>query len=102
MRTLLEVTADWWYWITLVFGIVAVPAFFRRSRPEFADRIIVGITLLTLIAIPLELYGYTRFHVPLLPFQAIAAAVTIVAIVDRRPRRSTPPPAARTAEAPAP
>jgi 4-amino-4-deoxy-L-arabinose transferase-like glycosyltransferase len=101
-RTLLEVTADWWYWITLVLAVVGVPAFFRRSRPELADRVIVGVTLLTLVAIPLELYGYTRFHVPLLPFQAIAAAVTIVAIVDRRPRRSTPPPAARTAEAPAP
>ena len=102
VRTVLEVTADWWYWITLALAVAAVPAFFRRSRPALGDRVIVGITLLTLIAIPLELYGYTRFHIPLLPFQAIAAAVTIVAIVDWRSRRSAPRPAARTAAVPAP
>ena len=102
VRTILQVTADWWYWITLALAIVAVPAFFRRSRPELADRVVVGITLLTLVAIPLELYGYTRFHVPLLPFQAIAAAVTIVAIVDWRARRSALPPAARREATPAP
>ena len=101
-RTVLEVTADWWYWITLVLAACALPAFFRRSGPERADRLAVGITLLTLIAIPLELYGYTRFHVPLLPFQAIAAAVTIVAIADRRGRRSGSPRAARRTAAPAP
>ena len=102
LRTTLRLVADWWYWLTLGLAVVAVPAFFRRRHPALAYRVAVGLTMLTLLAIPLELYGYTRFHLPLLPFQAIAAAVTIVALADRRARRWAPPPAARTAATQAP
>ena len=82
LRTALRLVADWWYWMTLAAAVVAVPAFFRRPRPQRADGVIVGLTMLVLLAIPLELYGYTRFHLPLLPLQAIAAGVTIVALLD--------------------
>ena len=102
LRTALRLTSDWWYWITLGLAVFAVPAFFRRTRPQLGDRVIVGLTTLVLLAIPLELYGYTRFHLPVLPFQAIGAAVTIGAVLDRRARRSARPTATRTTAVPAP
>jgi hypothetical protein len=82
LRTSLRLIADWWYWATLVLAALAVPRFFRRRDPRLGDRVILGLTAGALIAIPLELYGYTRFHIPVLPFQAIAAAVTLVAGAD--------------------
>ncbi|HEV3226981.1 MAG TPA: glycosyltransferase family 39 protein [Acidimicrobiales bacterium] len=88
LRTSLRLSADWWYWITLALAVFAVPALFRRGTPNRSDRLIVGLTAAALIAIPLELYGYTRFHIPLLPFQAIAAAFTIVAVRDLAARRA--------------
>jgi hypothetical protein len=57
LRTALRLVADWWYWITLGLTVVAVPAFFRRAAAQLGDRVIVGLTMLVLIAIPLELYG---------------------------------------------
>ena len=60
----------------------------RRDGPERVERLTIALTALALTAIALELYGYTRFHVPLIPFQAMAAAVTLDAIVGRRDRRS--------------
>ena len=102
LRVALKFVANWWYWITLALAALGVPAFVRRSRPELGNRLIVGLTAAILIAIPLELYGYTRFHIPVLPFQAIAAAVTVAGALDRRARRSEPRTAARTAATPAP
>ena len=102
VRTILRLVADWWYWITLALAAIAAPSFFRRSRPARDDRMILGLTTLVLLLIPLELYGYTRFHVPLLPLQAIGAAVTLTLAADWRARRSALPPAARTTAAPVP
>ncbi|HMC70001.1 MAG TPA: hypothetical protein VKJ07_12670, partial [Mycobacteriales bacterium] len=102
LRTALRLVADWWYWITLGLAAAGVPAFFRRATPHRGDRLIVGLTAAMLMAIPLELYGYTRFHLPVLPFQAMAAAVTIVGALDWRARRSARPTPTRTAAAPGP
>jgi len=74
LRTILGRTADWFFYATLALAAAGVLAFFRGHRPE---RLFVGIALLSLLAAPLSLYGNTRFHVPALPFLAIAAAIPL-------------------------
>jgi hypothetical protein len=47
------------------------------------------VALLGLVAIPLGLWGNVRFHVPVLPFMAMVAAVPLSRI--RRPGRRPDP-----------
>lgn len=94
LRGGLRVAADSWYWLTLALALPGLFAFWRRAGPHRDERLIVLLAGLSLFAVALELYGYTRFHVPVLPFQAIAAAVTSVVVVDwvsaRRSRSERP------------
>jgi 4-amino-4-deoxy-L-arabinose transferase-like glycosyltransferase len=76
LRRVLRVTSNALFFVTLPLAIVGLVAFFRDRRP---DRLLVGLAALSLLALPLVLYGNPRFHVPLLPFQAMAAAVTMTA-----------------------
>jgi hypothetical protein len=91
-RTTVRLVSDYWYWLTLGLAALALPSFLRRSSPSFGDRLLVALVAASLIAIPLELYGYTRFHIPALPFQAIAAAITLVYGSDLLRRRADPRP----------
>lgn len=84
LRSVLELTADWWYWLALALAVVGIPVAIRSRDGTKVDRASVLLTAAVLIAIPLELYGYTRFHIPVVPFQAMLAAVTLVWFVDRR------------------
>ena len=56
--------ADWWYWITLALAVPTIPVFFVRRCRRRLERLLVGLTATLLTLIGLELYGYTRFHVP--------------------------------------
>lgn len=89
LRDGLRWVADSWYRVMLLLALAGLPAFVRRATPRPRDRVLVLLTAAVLIAIPLELYGYTRFHIPAIPFQAIAAALTLVWIADRLPRRQS-------------
>ena len=48
---------------TLPLAVLGLVSFFRGRRP---DRLLVGLAALSLLVIPLLLYGNPRFHVPLL------------------------------------
>jgi hypothetical protein len=82
LRSALRVVADSWYWVTLALAVPGMVAFARRAGPHRDERLVVLLAGLSLFVVTLELYGYTRFHVPVLPFQAIAAAVTSVVLFD--------------------
>jgi 4-amino-4-deoxy-L-arabinose transferase-like glycosyltransferase len=84
-RVPLVVVANLYYWIVAILGLVAVPKLWRDAR-----RLFVLIVAASLAAVPFFLYGLVRFHVPLLPFLALGAAVTIEPIVSRR-SAGTPP-----------
>ena len=56
-------------------AIAGLVFLFRGSHP--AQRRIVAVATISLLAIPLLLWGNQRFHFPLLPFMAILAAATL-------------------------
>ncbi len=89
-RTILGRTADWFFYAVLVLAAVGLPAFFRSRRP---GRLFVAIAMLSLLAVPLGLWGNPRFHVPVLPFMAVAAAVLLTRLRSRKMRRPGPTPA---------
>jgi 4-amino-4-deoxy-L-arabinose transferase-like glycosyltransferase len=88
LRTVLRRLADWYFYTTGVLAVVGLPALFRRGdrRPE---RLIVLIALATLVIVPLGLWGTPRFHVPALPFAAVAAAVPLSRVTSRLRDRAT-------------
>jgi len=60
---------------------LAVPGIVLAGiRSPRAERWLVGSTFFSLFAIPLTLYGNPRFHVPLAPFGALAAAASVMAV----------------------
>jgi 4-amino-4-deoxy-L-arabinose transferase-like glycosyltransferase len=85
LRTTLTWIADWYFYVVGAVGLVGLPLLLNR-RP---DRLFVGLALLSLVAVPLGLYGYNRFHVPWLPFLAgTAAAATTRVLAGRRAARA--------------
>jgi 4-amino-4-deoxy-L-arabinose transferase-like glycosyltransferase len=84
LRTILTRTADGFFYAMLVLGAIGLPAFFRDRRPA---RLLVVIAMLSLIVVPIGLWGTPRFHMPVLPFLAVSAAVTLTRLpLGRRPR----------------
>ena len=81
-RVPLVVLADAYYYVVAILGLIAIPRLWRDAR-----RLFVLIVAASLAAVPFFLYGLVRFHVPLLPFLALGAAVTI----DGARRRSRGP-----------
>ena len=71
----LSSTADWFFYAVLVPATIGLVFLF--VGPRAPERRIVAVATLSLLAIPLLLWGNQRFHVPLLPFMAILAAATI-------------------------
>jgi hypothetical protein len=71
----LSSTADWYFFVVLVPAIAGLVCLFRG--PHAAERRLVAVATLSLLAIPLLLWGNQRFHFPLLPFMVILAAATI-------------------------
>jgi 4-amino-4-deoxy-L-arabinose transferase-like glycosyltransferase len=89
LRTILTRTADWFFYAALVLGAIGLPALFRGRRPE---RLVVAVAVLTLLVVPLGLWGNPRFHLPLLPFLAVTAAVPLARLRLRRAPGPRPAP----------
>jgi hypothetical protein len=79
VHTALAWVADWFFWVTFALGAVGLVGLLRRGdrRPE---RLLVAVGLLFLLLLPIELWGNVRFHIPALPFAAIAAAAVPLAL----------------------
>lgn len=93
VRTSLNLVANAYFFALLPPALVGLVLLGRKPRP---DRILVIAAIVSLLGIPLVLWGNVRFHFPLLPFIAMAAAVPLGRIArfrradgDRRhrPRR---------------
>jgi 4-amino-4-deoxy-L-arabinose transferase-like glycosyltransferase len=80
LRRLLEIIADGYFFVALALSVLAVPAFIGRRRPW---RLFFLLAALALAVQPLIFFGDPRFHVPVLPFMAVFAAVTLVRARDR-------------------
>jgi 4-amino-4-deoxy-L-arabinose transferase-like glycosyltransferase len=78
VRGVLTTLGDAYFFAIALLAVFSLPLFFGRRR---GARLFVVLTGFGLFAIPLELYGLPRFKVPLAPFLALGAAVTIVRIV---------------------
>jgi hypothetical protein len=78
-REVLEWLADTWWVSMALLGALGAGSILRRDRP---DRLLVGVTAIGLLLVPLGLYGLPRFKVPLAPFLAIGAAVSLLRLVD--------------------
>lgn len=90
LRTVLSRTADWYFYVTIGLAVLGVPSFLRTPRRP--ERVLVLTAMVTLFLVPLTLWGNTRFHMPFLPFAAIAAAVTLSWLWGHaRPRASVKP-----------
>ena len=86
-RQVLSTTADVYYFAIGGLALAGLVPIVSRRRP--ADIIVIG-SGLVLIAVPLLLWGNPRFHLPVLPFLAVAAAVAIdsgrrLLLADRSP-----------------
>jgi len=57
-----------------VLGVLAVPAFVRRGRPWHLFFLLAAAALAVQ---PVIFFGDPRFHVPVLPFIAVLAAVAL-------------------------
>jgi asparagine N-glycosylation enzyme membrane subunit Stt3 len=80
LRRALEVVADAYFFVALVLSVLAVPAFVERRRPWRLFFLLAG---LAIAVQPLIFFGDPRFHVPVLPFMAVLAAVTLTRARDR-------------------
>jgi len=93
-RTFYERASDWYFLVVLAAALVGLPWLVRRSpRPE---RRLVLALMVSLLAIPLLLWGNPRFHIPLTPFLALSAA----AVLTSRSPASPAPAVAGASEAP--
>ena len=75
VRRVLTTVADIWFAVVMIAGVVGLVLLCRgwRRRPSQA---LVVVSALALLALPSLLWGNPRFHVPLLPLAAVAAAIT--------------------------
>jgi 4-amino-4-deoxy-L-arabinose transferase-like glycosyltransferase len=95
LRRVLQIVADFKFFAALALAVLAVPAFVRRGRPW---QLFFLLAAAALAAQPLIFFGDPRFHVPVLPFLAVLAAVTLSrsrSAFAAHSRRATPESAAR-------
>lgn len=81
LRTPLSRLADVYYYVVFALALPAAVKFGRDPR-----RLFVLLVAGSIAVVPLYLYGLARFHIPLLPFLAIGAAVTIETVRSRLSR----------------
>ena len=87
-RRVLEIVANAYFFITLVLGLLAVPVFLARHRPW---RLFFLLAAAALAVQPLIFFGDPRFHVPVLPFVAVLAAVSLTRMWSRFAARRARP-----------
>lgn len=71
--------ADWWFWLVMAASVVGF-AGLVRAGPRRPERVVVAVAFLFLLLLPIELWGNVRFHIPVLPFAAIAACAAPLAL----------------------
>jgi 4-amino-4-deoxy-L-arabinose transferase-like glycosyltransferase len=81
-RAVFESVSDGYFFAALALGLLGLPAFIGRQRD--GRRLFLVFAMGALAAVPLVLYGYPRFHVPVLPPLTIVAAVPLVAFRSSR------------------
>jgi 4-amino-4-deoxy-L-arabinose transferase-like glycosyltransferase len=83
VRSVLRRGADFYYYAVVVLAVLGLPGLVRGRD---AARLVVLGTAVGLLLVPFGLYGLARFKVPVTPFLAISAGVTL-ARVSRRARQ---------------
>jgi 4-amino-4-deoxy-L-arabinose transferase-like glycosyltransferase len=73
LRPIATHAADLWFWVVGLASVVGVVVLARRG-PRRPERTMVAVAYAFLVLLPIELWGNVRFHIPVLPFAAIAAA----------------------------
>ena len=76
-RSFLESVSDAYFFAVLALGLLGLPVLMSRRHPR---RLFLLFAMGALAAVPLLLYGYPRFHIPVLPPLTIVAAVPLVAL----------------------
>lgn len=77
LRDALRIAADAFYMVVAPVGAVGGAWLLAARRRRTPATILVVGTAVTLLAVPVLLYGLTRFHVPALPLLAISAAALL-------------------------
>jgi 4-amino-4-deoxy-L-arabinose transferase-like glycosyltransferase len=72
VRSTLDSVSDWYFYLLLSAAAAGMPLLFHGSRGP--ERRLVLVAVLSLLMLPLLLFGNPRYHVPLLPFIALLAA----------------------------
>jgi len=80
LRPVMMRGSDVWYYAMLVLALVGLPALLRRRDPRLA---MLALSALFLLLSSLEFIGDPRYHVPVMPLVAIAAALGLVGLIDR-------------------
>jgi 4-amino-4-deoxy-L-arabinose transferase-like glycosyltransferase len=75
--------ADWWFWLTMAASVPGIVALVRRREPV---QLLVVVAYVTLLLLPILLWGNVRFHIPVLPFAAIAASAAPLVLRRRAVR----------------
>jgi hypothetical protein len=71
--------ADWFFWLVMAAAAVGAVGLLRRG-PRRPERVLVFVAFGFLLLLPIELWGNVRFHIPVLPFAAIAASASPLAL----------------------
>jgi 4-amino-4-deoxy-L-arabinose transferase-like glycosyltransferase len=88
-RRVLKLVANAYFFVAFALGVLAVPSFLGRHRPWRQFFLLAAVAIAVQ---PLIFFGDPRFHVPVLPFVAVLAAVTLIEIVRIRRRRGAESP----------
>ena len=88
LRTTLRRVADGYFFVVLALAAVGLVALgvdaARSGRDAIARRTLVVLPFLALTATAARLWGTPRFHLPLTPFLAMFASVTLTTVRRRR------------------
>jgi hypothetical protein len=92
VRTTLDSVADWYFYFFLSAAVAGLPLLFHGDRGP--ERRLVLVALVSLLMVPLLLWGNPRFHVPLVPFIALLSAAAcygfVTAVTQLRATRHGP------------
>lgn len=69
--------ANWWFWLTMAASVLGLVGLLRQRRPV---HLLVAAAYVFLLLLPILLWGNVRFHIPVLPFAAVAAAAAPLAL----------------------
>ncbi|HVM54261.1 MAG TPA: glycosyltransferase family 39 protein [Acidimicrobiales bacterium] len=81
--------ANWWFWLTMAASVAGLAGLLRRRAGPAAAIVITA--YVSLLLLPVLLWGNVRFHIPVLPFAAVLAAAAPLAMRAPPPVVSTNP-----------